>query len=149
MTKDKKIKSEQKDQVEKVKTIKKSSYSKKKKAKKNILNGIAYVQSTFNNTIVSIADNHGNIVSWASAGQKGFKGSRKSTPYAAQVAADAAAAKALEVGMRTLSVEVKGPGSGRETALRALQARGFKIISIKDTTPMPHNGTRPPKKRRV
>ena len=149
MNKDKKIKSEQKDQVEKVKTIKKSSYSKKKKTKKNILNGIAYVQSTFNNTIVSIADNHGNIISWASAGQKGFKGSRKSTPYAAQVAADAAAVKALEVGMRTLCVEVKGPGSGRETALRALQARGFKIISIKDTTPMPHNGTRPPKKRRV
>ena len=149
MNKDKKIKSEEKDQVEKVKTIKKSSYSKKKKAKKNILNGIAYIQSTFNNTIVSIADNHGNIISWASAGQKGFKGSRKSTPYAAQVAADAAAVKALEVGMRTLSVEVKGPGSGRETALRALQARGFKIISIKDTTPMPHNGTRPPKKRRV
>ena len=149
MNKDKKIKSEEKDPVEKVKTIKKSSYSKKKKAKKNILNGIAYVQSTFNNTIVSIADIHGNIISWASAGQKGFKGSRKSTPYAAQVAADAAAVKALEVGMRTLSVEVKGPGSGRETALRALQARGFKIISIKDTTPMPHNGTRPPKKRRV
>ena len=149
MDKDKRIKSEQKDQVEKVKTIKKSSYSKKKKAKKNILNGIAYVQSTFNNTIVSIADNHGNIISWASAGQKGFKGSRKSTPYAAQVAADAAAVKALEVGMRTLSVEVKGPGSGRETALRALQSRGFKIISIKDTTSMPHNGTRPPKKRRV
>ena len=149
MNKDKKIKSEEKDPVEKVKTIKKSSYSKKKKAKKNILNGIAYVQSTFNNTIVSIADNHGNIISWASACQKGFKGSRKSTPYAAQVAADAAAVKALEVGMRTLSVEVKGPGSGRETALRALQSRGFKIISIKDTTPMPHNGTRPPKKRRV
>ena len=149
MSKEKKIKTEQKTEVEKVKTVKKSSYSKKKKAKKNILNGIAYVQSTFNNTIVSIADNYGNVVSWASAGQKGFKGSRKSTPYAAQVAADAAAAKALEVGMRTLSVEVKGPGSGRETALRALQARGFKIISIKDTTPMPHNGTRPPKKRRV
>jgi|TARA_B100002051_G_scaffold246283_1_gene254267 small subunit ribosomal protein S11 len=150
MNKDNKVKSEQKkDEVEKSKTIKKSSYSKKKKAKKNILNGIAYVQSTFNNTIVSIADNQGNVISWASAGQKGFKGSRKSTPYAAQVAADAAAAKALEVGMRTLSVEVKGPGSGRETALRALQARGFKIISIKDTTPMPHNGTRPPKKRRV
>ena len=127
----------------------KSSYSKKKKVKKNILNGIAYVQSTFNNTIVSIADTSGNVVSWASAGQKGFKGSRKSTPYAAQVAADAAAAKALEVGMKILSVEVKGPGSGRETALRALQARGFKIISIKDTTPMPHNGSRPPKKRRV
>jgi small subunit ribosomal protein S11 len=128
---------------------KKSSYSKKKKNKKSILNGIAYVQSTFNNTIVSIADTNGNIISWASAGQKGFKGSRKSTPYAAQVAADSAAAKALEVGMKVLSVEVKGPGSGRETALRALQARGFKIISIKDTTPMPHNGSRPPKKRRV
>ena len=149
MNKDTKTKPEQKDQVEKVKTVKKSSYSKKNKAKKNILNGIAYVQSTFNNTIVSIADTNGNVVSWASAGQKGFKGSRKSTPYAAQVAADAAAVKALEVGMRTLTVEVKGPGSGRETALRALQARGFKIISIKDTTPMPHNGTRPPKKRRV
>jgi len=134
---------------EKAKTIKKSIFKKKKKTKKTILNGIAYVQSTFNNTIVSIADTNGNVISWASAGQKGFKGSRKSTPYAAQVAADSAAAKALEVGMKTLTVEIKGPGSGRETALRALQARGFKIISIKDTTPMPHNGTRPPKKRRV
>ena len=132
-----------------LKSVKKSSYSKKKKLKKNILNGIAYVQSTFNNTIISIADTNGNVVSWASAGQKGFKGSRKSTPYAAQIAADAAASKALEFGMKVLSVEVKGPGSGRETALRALQARGFKIISIKDTTAMPHNGTRPPKKRRV
>ena len=131
------------------KKVNKSSYSKKKKVKKNVLNGIAYVQSTFNNTIVSIADTNGNIISWSSAGQKGFKGSRKSTPYAAQVAADSAASKALELGMKTLSVEVKGPGSGRETALRALQARGFKILSIKDTTPMPHNGTRPPKKRRV
>ena len=131
------------------KVVKKSTYSKKKKVKKNILNGIAYVQSTFNNTIISIADNNGNVVSWSSAGQKGFKGSRKSTPYAAQVAADSAASKALECGIKILSVEVKGPGSGRETALRALQARGFKIISIKDTTPMPHNGTRPPKKRRV
>ena len=131
------------------KKIKKSSYSKKKKSKRSILNGIAYVQSTFNNTIISIADTSGNVISWASAGQKGFKGSRKSTPYAAQIAADAAASKALEFGMKTLSVEVKGPGSGRETALRALQARGFKILSIKDTTPMPHNGTRPPKKRRV
>ena len=131
------------------KRIQKKVPIQKKKGKKNILNGIAYVQSTFNNTIVSIADTSGNVVSWASAGQKGFKGSRKSTPYAAQVAADAAAAKALETGMKVLSVEVKGPGSGRETALRALQARGFKIISIKDTTPMPHNGTRPPKKRRV
>jgi|TARA_B110000238_G_scaffold177586_1_gene199582 small subunit ribosomal protein S11 len=131
------------------KSSKKSSYSKKKKIKKNILNGVAYVQSTFNNTIISIADTSGNVISWASAGQKGFKGSRKSTPYAAQIAADSAASKALEFGMKVLSVEVKGPGSGRETALRALQARGFKIISIKDTTPMPHNGTRPPKKRRV
>ena len=142
--------SEIKDQnKETKKSSKKSSYSKKKKSKKNITNGIAYVQSTFNNTIVSIADTNGNVVSWASAGQKGFKGSRKSTPYAAQVAADSAAVKALEAGMKILSVEVKGPGSGRETALRALQARGFKIISIKDSTPMPHNGTRPPKKRRV
>ena len=145
-----KEKKDTKDQSqEKVKVTKKSTYSKKKKTKKNILNGIAYVQSTFNNTIVSIADTNGNVVSWASAGQKGFKGSRKSTPYAAQVAADAAAAKALEVGMRTLSVEVKGPGSGRETALRSLQSKGFKITSIKDTTPMAHNGVRPPKKRRV
>ena len=127
----------------------KSSYSKKKKTKKNILNGIAYVQSTFNNTIVTIADTSGNVISWSSSGQKGFKGSRKSTPYAAQVAADSAATKALEVGMKNLNVEIKGPGAGRETALRALQARGFKIISIKDTTPMPHNGARPPKKRRV
>ena len=131
------------------KTVKKSSYIKKKKIKKNVLNGIAYVQSTFNNTIISIADTSGNIISWASAGQKGFKGSRKSTPYAAQIAADAAAVKAIECGMKVLSVEVKGPGSGRETALRALQARGFKILSIKDTTPMPHNGSRPPKRRRV
>tara|TARA_Y100001936_G_C15959149_1_gene604602 strand:- start:578 stop:1024 length:447 start_codon:yes stop_codon:yes gene_type:complete len=132
-----------------VKTLKKSSYSKKRKTKKNIMNGKAYVLSTFNNTIISISDVDGNVVSWSSAGQKGFKGSRKSTPYAAQVAADSAAAKALEYGMKTLTVEIKGPGSGRETALRALQARGFKILSIKDTTPMPHNGTRPPKKRRV
>ena len=147
MNKDKKIDKDQKE--EKIKIVKKSSYSKKKKTKKNILNGIAYVQSTFNNTIVTIADTSGNVISWSSSGQKGFKGSRKSTPYAAQVAADSAATKALEVGMKNLNVEIKGPGSGRETALRALQARGFKIISIKDTTPMPHNGARPPKKRRV
>ena len=144
-----KIQNKDKETQSKAKKVSKCSYSKKKKDKKNITNGIAYVQSTFNNTIVSIADTNGNVVSWASAGQKGFKGSRKSTPYAAQIAADAAASKALECGMKILSVEVKGPGSGRETALRALQARGFKIISIKDTTPMPHNGTRPPKKRRV
>ena len=141
---------DKKEQKEKdIKQVKKSSYSKKKKVKKNILNGKAFVLSTFNNTIISISDTSGNVVSWSSAGQKGFKGSRKSTPYAAQVAADSAAAKALEYGMKTLNVEIKGPGSGRETALRALQARGFKILSIKDTTPMPHNGTRPPKKRRV
>ena len=121
----------------------------KTKAKRKVTNGVAHVVSSFNNTIIAISDENGNVLAWSSAGHKGFKGSRKSTPYAAQVAADAAAAKALEVGMKILSVEVKGPGSGRETALRALQARGFKIISIKDTTPMPHNGTRPPKKRRV
>jgi len=137
------------DDSKQEKVVKKSTYLKKKKNKKNILNGIAYVQSTFNNTIISIADTSGNVISWASAGQKGFKGSRKSTPYAAQVAADSAAAKAIECGMKVLSVEVKGPGAGRETALRALQARGFKIISIKDTTPLPHNGSRPPKRRRV
>tara|TARA_Y100000992_G_scaffold195141_1_gene132662 strand:- start:150 stop:593 length:444 start_codon:yes stop_codon:yes gene_type:complete len=147
MPKDKEI--EKKSDNKEQKIVKKSSYSKKKKVKKNIPNGIAYVQSSFNNTIVSIADTQGNIISWSSAGQKGFKGSRKSTPYAAQIAADSAATKALEYGMKTLTVEIKGPGSGRETALRALQARGFKILSIKDTTPMPHNGTRPPKKRRV
>tara|TARA_Y100001980_G_C14163718_1_gene41503 strand:- start:2 stop:445 length:444 start_codon:yes stop_codon:yes gene_type:complete len=147
MAKNKEI--DKKNDTKEQKEIKKSSYSKKKKIKKNIPNGIAYVQSSFNNTIVSIADTQGNVISWSSAGQKGFKGSRKSTPYAAQIAADTAATKALEYGMKTLTVEVKGPGSGRETALRALQARGFKILSIKDTTPMPHNGTRPPKKRRV
>ena len=148
MPKEKKV-DEKKDLENKTKIAKKSSYLKKKKIKKVITNGIAYVQSTFNNTIVSIADTNGNVISWASSGQKGFKGSRKSTPYAAQVAADSAAAKALEYGMKVLTVEIKGPGSGRETALRALQSRGFKILSIKDTTPLPHNGTRPPKKRRV
>ena len=123
--------------------------SKKEENKKKHYFGIAYVYSTFNNTIISIADDGGNVVSWSSAGSKGFKGSRKSTPYAAQVAADDAGAKAYELGLRTLNVEVKGPGSGRETALRSLQSRGFKILTIKDTTPMPHNGARPPKRRRV
>ena len=137
----------EKTDKDKLKT--KKTYSKKKKIKKNILSGIAYVKSTFNNTVISIADLNGNVLAWSSAGQKGFKGSRKSTPYAAQVAADSVAVKALEFGMKILSVEVKGPGSGRETALRALQARGFKIISIKDTTTMSHNGSRPPKRRRV
>ena len=121
----------------------------KAKVKKKVSSGVAHVVSSFNNTIITITDENGNALAWSSAGHKGFKGSRKSTPYAAQVAADAAAGKALEYGMKIISVEVKGPGTGRETALRALQARGFKIISIKDTTPMPHNGTRPPKKRRV
>ena len=145
-----KEKTENKEQVkDSSQKSKKSSYSKKKKNKKNILNGIAYVQSTFNNTIISIADTSGNVISWASAGQKGFKGSRKSTPYAAQVAADDAGAKAYDQGLRTLTVQVKGPGSGRETALRSLQSKGFKILSIRDTTPMPHNGARPPKRRRV
>jgi len=130
-------------------TTKTSSFKKKKKIKKNITTGVAYVYSTFNNTIISIADESGNVIAWSSAGAKGFKGSRKSTPYAAQVAADDAGGKAYEQGVRILSVEVKGPGSGRETALRAFQSKGFKVTSIKDTTPMPHNGTRPPKRRRV
>jgi len=121
----------------------------KTKIKRNISSGIAFVNATFNNTIVTISDDNGNVIAWSSAGSKGFKGSRKSTPYAAQIAADAAATKAQEHGLKTLTVRLKGPGSGRETALRALQARGFKILTIKDTTPMPHNGSRPPKKRRV
>ena len=121
----------------------------KKKIKKNITTGIAFVNATFNNTIVSITDDSGNVIAWSSAGSKGFKGSRKSTPYAAQIAADTAATKAQEHGLKILTVKLKGPGAGRETALRALQSRGFKILSIKDTTTMPHNGSRPPKKRRV
>ena len=128
---------------------KESSFKKKKKVKRNITSGIAYVYSTFNNTIISIADENGNVVSWSSAGSKGFKGSRKSTPYAAQVAADDAGAKAYEQGLRTLTVQVKGPGSGRETALRSLQSIGYIITSIKDVTPIPHNGCRPRKRRRV
>ena len=131
------------------KTEKKKKFKKVKNIKKNITSGIAYVQATFNNTIVSITDDSGNVIAWSSAGSKGFKGSRKSTPYAAQIAADTAATKAQEHGLKTLTVKLKGPGSGRETALRALQARGFKIISIKDVTPMAHNGSRAPKKRRV
>ena len=140
--KKKEVKSEK---IEKIKEIKVA----KKKIKKNITNGVAYVNATFNNTIISIADNGGNVIAWSSAGSKGFKGSRKSTPYAAQIAADDAATKAQEHGLKILTVKLKGPGAGRETALRALQSRGFKILSIKDTTPFPHNGARPPKKRRV
>ena len=128
---------------------KKSKFRLKKKEKRIVVNGKAFVSATFNNTIISITDKDGNVLSWSSAGSKGFKGSRKSTPYAAQVAADDAALKAAEYGLKNIDVEVKGPGSGRETALRALQARGFKILSIKDTSPVAHNGCRPPKKRRV
>ena len=121
----------------------------KKKVKKNVQSGIAHIQSTFNNTIVTITDVSGNVVSWSSAGVRGFKGSRKSTPFAAQLAAEDAAKKAMDHGMRSISVYVKGPGSGRESALRALQAAGFKISLIRDVTPIPHNGCRPPKRRRV
>ena len=146
MNKDEKKQKESLDnkanEVEKFKNI-------KKKVKKHITTGIAFVNATFNNTIVTITDDSGNVIAWSSAGSKGFKGSRKSTPYAAQIAADTAATKALEHGLKTLTVKLKGPGAGRETALRALQSRGFKILSIKDTTTMPHNGSRPPKKRRV
>ena len=134
--------------IKKVEEIKKAKTI-KKKIKKNITSGIAFVNATFNNTIVTITDNSGNVIAWSSAGSRGFKGSRKSTPYAAQIAADHVATKAQEHGLKILTVKLKGPGSGRETALRALQSRGFKILSIKDTTPMPHNGARPPKKRRV
>ena len=134
-----------KDNIDKPVKVKKA----KKKIKKNISTGIAFVNATFNNTIVTITDDHGNVIAWSSAGSKGFKGSRKSTPYAAQIAADHAAGKAQEQGLKTLVVRLKGPGAGRETALRAFQSRGFQILSIKDTTPMTHNGSRPPKKRRV
>ncbi|MBW2019447.1 MAG: 30S ribosomal protein S11 [Deltaproteobacteria bacterium] len=127
----------------------KPSKTRKKKEKKNILNGIAHIQSTFNNTIVTITDPTGNVVAWSSAGTQGFKGSRKSTPFAAQLAAEDAAKKAMEHGMRNVEVYVKGPGAGREAALRALQAAGFNVVLIKDVTPIPHNGCRPPKRRRV
>ncbi len=121
----------------------------KKKEKKNIARGIVHIQSTFNNTIVTITDPAGNTVAWSSAGVQGFKGSRKSTPFAAQLAAQSAVKEAMEHGMKSVEVYVKGPGSGRESALRALQAAGFTITLIKDVTPVPHNGCRPPKRRRV
>ncbi|WP_303862251.1 30S ribosomal protein S11 [Alkalibaculum bacchi] len=123
--------------------------SRKKKIKKNIERGQAHIQSTFNNTIVTITDVAGNALSWASAGGLGFKGSRKSTPYAAQMAAEEAASAAMEHGLKHVEVFVKGPGSGREAAIRSLQAAGLEITSIKDVTPIPHNGCRPPKRRRV
>lgn len=121
----------------------------KKKEKKNIPAGEAHIQATFNNTIVTITDPQGNTVAWASAGSLGFKGSRKGTLYAAQITADAAAKKAAEAGMRQVNVYIKGPGSGRESAIRALQAAGLEVTLIKDVTPVPHNGCRPPKRRRV
>ena len=121
----------------------------KKKVSKNIAVGVAHIHATFNNTIVNITDVNGNTISWSSAGSRGFKGSRKSTPFAAQLVAEDAARKAMDHGMRTVSVEVKGPGSGRESALRALAAVGLKVTFIRDVTPIPHNGCRPPKRRRV
>ena len=123
--------------------------SKKKKIKKNIPLGVAHVNATFNNTIITITDTKGNTIAWSSAGAEGFKGSRKSTPFAAQLAAENAGKKAKDNGVKTLEIEVRGPGSGRESALRALQSTGFIITSIKDLTPIPHNGCRPPKRRRV
>jgi small subunit ribosomal protein S11 len=121
----------------------------RKRERKNIASGVAHVSATFNNTMITITDAQGNAIAWSSAGTMGFKGSRKSTPYAAQVAAEDAAKKAMEHGMRTLEVEVSGPGSGRESALRALQSAGFTVTSIRDVTPIPHNGCRPRKRRRV
>ncbi len=121
----------------------------KKRERKNIVTGVAHVHASFNNTMITITDAQGNTISWSSAGSMNFKGSRKSTPYAAQVAAEDAGRKAMEHGMRTVEVNVSGPGSGRESALRALQAIGFTVTSIRDVTPIPHNGCRPPKRRRV
>ena len=127
----------------------KGKVSRKKKERKNIQNGIAHIQSTFNNTLITITDMNGNTIAWSSAGSQGFKGSRKSTPFAAQLAAEDAAKKAQEHGVQNIEVYVKGPGSGREAALRALQAAGFNVTLIRDVTPIPHNGCRPPKRRRV
>ncbi|AFZ29542.1 MULTISPECIES: 30S ribosomal protein S11 [Cyanophyceae] len=120
-----------------------------KKQKRNVPNGIAYIQSTFNNSIVTIADQNGDVISWASAGSSGFKGAKKGTPYAAQTAAESAARQATDQGMRQIEVMVSGPGAGRETAIRALQGAGLEITLIRDITPIPHNGCRPPKRRRV
>lgn len=128
---------------------KKTTATRKRREKKNIERGTVHIQSTFNNTIVTIADMQGNAVSWASAGEMGFRGSRKSTPFAAQTAAETAAKAAMEHGMKTVEVYVKGPGSGRESAIRALETVGLQVALIKDVTPIPHNGCRPPKRRRV
>jgi len=121
----------------------------KRRERKNITSGVAHVSATFNNTVVTISDVQGNVIAWSSAGAQGFRGSRKSTPYAAQMAAETAARKAQEHGVKTLEVQVKGPGSGRESALRALQAAGLTVTSIRDVSTIPHNGCRPPKRRRV
>jgi len=137
---------EQQDDKSKLKPKKKFT---KKKVKKNVPNGIAHVNATFNNTVINITDINGNTLSWSSSGVKGFKGSRKSTPYAAQIAASDAGEKAKNHGVKSLEIHIKGPGAGRESALRALQAVGLTITSIKDVTPLPHNGCRPPKRRRV
>jgi small subunit ribosomal protein S11 len=123
--------------------------AKKGKERKNVANGVAHIHASFNNTIVTITDTAGNVLTWSSAGNKGFKGSRKSTPFASQLAAEAAAKKAMEHGMKQVEVYVKGPGTGRESAIRAIQAAGLEIVAIKDVTPIPHNGCRPPKRRRV
>ena len=123
--------------------------TRKRRAKKNVETGVAHIHSTFNNTLIMITDVQGNAVAWSSAGVLGFKGSRKSTPFAAQMASEAAAKQAMEHGMKTVDVEVKGPGSGREAAIRALQATGLEVTAIRDVTPVPHNGSRPPKRRRV
>lgn len=127
----------------------KKAVTRKRRERKNIEKGSAHIRSSFNNTIVTITDTHGNALSWASAGEMGFRGSRKSTPYAAQTAAETAAKAAMEHGLKTVEVFVKGPGQGRESAIRALQTAGLEIVSIKDVTPIPHNGCRPPKRRRV
>lgn len=131
------------------KVSKKTATTRRRREKKNIERGAAHIQSTFNNTIVTISDTQGNVVSWASAGEMGFRGSRKSTPYAAQTAAETAAKAAKDHGMKTVEVYVKGPGAGREAAIRALQTAGLDVTLIKDVTPIPHNGCRPPKRRRV
>jgi len=135
--------------IDKVRFMATKGTQAKKKVKRSVANGVVHIQSTFNNTIVTITDGAGNTVAWSSAGVLGFKGSRKSTPFAAQVAAEDAAKKAVEAGMKNVEVFIKGPGPGRESALRALQNTGFHVTSIKDVTPVPHNGCRPPKRRRV
>ncbi len=127
----------------------KAAAPRRRRERKNIMSGVAHVSATFNNTVVTITDAQGNTIAWSSAGSQGFKGSRKSTPYAAQMAAEDAGRKAMEHGMKTLEIEVRGPGAGRESALRALQNVGFTITAIRDVTPIPHNGCRPPKRRRV